>query len=107
MSSGCCREITPDGPGVAPSGARVGVNAMRHPAVRRDYLGIAGLLFPGAILAFVPKCPVCLAAYIAIGTGLAISAPAAAYLRMTLIILCVASLSFFGARWLWLYRIAR
>jgi hypothetical protein len=102
----CC-EVTPDGPGGAPSAARVGVNATRPPAARRSYLGIAGLLVPGAILAFIPKCPVCLAAYVAIGTGLAISVPTATYLRMTLVILCVASLSSFGARWLRLGRIAR
>ena len=78
----------------------IGERAETRPA-RPSYLGFAGWLLPGVVLAILPKCPACLAAYVAVGTGLALSAPAAAYLRTTLLALCVGSLAYLGARRLW------
>jgi len=59
---------------------------------------VAGLAIPGAILALIPKCPACLAVYIAMGTGFGISMAAATYLRGFLVVCCVASLVFLVAR---------
>ena len=52
----------------------------------------------GAILALLPKCPVCLAAYLMMATGISISVAAAVSLRAFLVVVCVSSLVLLGRR---------
>jgi hypothetical protein len=84
--------------GEEPANAETPRGVGRPPSGRRSPVEIAGWLIPGFILAFLPKCPACLAAYVAIGTGLALSAPLAAFLRTALIVVCVVSLSYLATR---------
>jgi hypothetical protein len=51
-------------------------------------------VLPSAILVLMPKCPACLAAHVALWTGLGLSLSTAACLRWGLPFLCVAPLLF-------------
>ena len=75
------------------SGSRVGYSSIVRRAV-----DLVGWIVPGAILALIPKCPICLAGYIALWTGLGLSVAAAANLRVLLIIVSVILLIFLAAR---------
>jgi hypothetical protein len=77
---------------------RAGDNPRRHVSGWRRIGEISSWLVPGAALAMLPKCPACVAAYVALATGIGISLPTATYLRTTLVVVCVASLVFITAR---------
>jgi hypothetical protein len=51
-------------------------------------------VLPGTILMLVPKCPACVAAYVALLTGLGVSHSTAAYLRWAALFGCGALLVF-------------
>jgi len=59
-----------------------------HRAVR-GVREILAWILPGIALVFLPKCPACLAAYVALWTGLGISFATAAYLRWAWLFLCI------------------
>jgi hypothetical protein len=71
--------------------------SISSPRARR-FLGAAGYVVPAAVMALLPKCPACIAAYLAVGAGIGVTASTAANLRTTLLTLCMACLAFATAR---------
>lgn len=61
----------------------------------REYLA---WLLPSAMLVVLPKCPACLAAYVALWTGLSLSFSTAANLHWAMVLLCAASLLFLSVK---------
>ena len=53
---------------------------------------------PGLILVLLPKCPLCIVAWIAVVTGIGISVSTAAYLRLGLLAICVGALVMLAIR---------
>jgi hypothetical protein len=97
----CCAAVSAgEGRG---AGAASGVAGSGGPLPRKfarrlvDFGGwIVRGVVPVGILALLPKCPICLAAYLALGTGIGISLSTAIYLRMALVAVCVAAMTYFA-----------
>src|SRR5258707_1754528 len=93
----CCKVASRDF-GHETTKNRIRVSDRQRPTLVRRLFENAGWMVPGAILALLPKCPVCVATYAAIGTGVGFSLSATTYLRTLLVILCLASLLYLAAR---------
>jgi hypothetical protein len=68
------------------------------PGTASRLVGLAEWLIPSTILALMPKCPACVAAYVALATGIGISMPTATFIRYAMGAACVASLAFLLTR---------
>jgi hypothetical protein len=68
------------------------------PMRTRRAFDVAGTVVPVAVLALLPKCPACIVAWLAVGAGIGISMPAAAWLRGLILVSCLACLAFVAAR---------
>lgn len=69
-----------------------------QPTLVRRAAGVAGWILPGALLLLMPKCPACLAAYIALGTGLSLTVSMAGYVQTGLMVICSIVLTLLAVR---------
>jgi hypothetical protein len=93
----CCEAASP-GSGHETSTARNADGEPKPPGLARRCLSIAEWVVPSAVLALLPKCPVCLAAYVALWTGVGLSLATATFLRLLLVSLCAISLSYLAVK---------
>jgi hypothetical protein len=54
---------------------------------------VAASILPGAVLMFLPKCPLCLAAWLTVATGVSFSASSAAWVRGSVALLWIAAVA--------------
>lgn len=74
------------------------LTAMKCGCGKQGKLEAGGWLLSGGLLLLMPKCPACVAAYVAAFTGLGIPFSTAAGLRWAMVSLCAASLVFLTLR---------
>ena len=70
------------------------IESVQMPLPQRRLARVTRWLLPAAGLTLMPKCPVCIAAYIALGTGVGVSVSTAAHLRIALLAACAISLAY-------------
>jgi hypothetical protein len=68
-------------------------DARQERARLRRVREVTGWIIPGALLALMPKCPMCLVAYVALCSGLTMSYSSAHILMRTLTALCIGTLA--------------
>jgi hypothetical protein len=55
-------------------------------------------LFPTALLVLMPKCPLCVAAYVALFTGVGVTVSTARWIQILMLVFCLASLAYLAVR---------
>ena len=67
------------------------------PRLARRLSTTAASILPGAVLVLLPKCPLCLAAWLTVVTGVGFSAAGAAWVRGMLVVFWVAAVALAAA----------
>lgn len=96
MSVKSCCQLSSQPCAEATEAAQVHTLSQPHRMARLTELTKWGV--PGLVLAILPKCPVCLASWIAVGTGIGVSFSTATYLRWLLVVLSVGSLGYLAGK---------
>jgi hypothetical protein len=92
----CCEASASRAQGVRE--ARAADGGSRTRVVARRGAKASGWVLPSAVLVLMPKCPACVVVYVAVVSGVGISVPMAARLRMAVLALCVVMLLYVVVR---------
>jgi hypothetical protein len=65
---------------------------MTAPCCARRVSSVAASIVPGALLALLPKCPLCLAAWVTLASGVSFSEAGAARLQESIVVFLIAAL---------------
>jgi hypothetical protein len=71
----------------------------RPPRLLRRAWESAQWLCPAALLVLMPKCPLCVAGYVALFTGIGITVSAARWIQILLPAFCLSSLAYLAVRY--------
>ncbi len=75
-------------------------NSKRHPGLLRRGWRSIQWLFPATLLVLIPKCPLCMVAYIALFTGgVGITVSTARWIQVLMLVFCLTSLGYFAVRY--------
>jgi hypothetical protein len=66
--------------------------------LRRAWRGIQWA-FPATLLVLIPKCPFCVAAYVALFTGIGVSVSTARWIQVLMLVFCLGSLAYLVVRY--------
>ncbi len=95
-------EAAPDPVGSQPAGPRP---RWSKSGERKRPAGLIGRawrsiqwLFPATLLVLMPKCPLCVAAYVAFFTGVGVSVSTARWIRILMLVFCLTSLAYLAIR---------
>ena len=73
---------------------RCGTGEARSRRLAGRFSAAAASMLPGALLVLLPKCPLCLAAWLTLATGIGVSAGSAGLVRELMVVFCFAAAAF-------------
>jgi len=95
----CNLDAAPNSLGPNPGEPKLGDGERPTGRLHRAWRSIQWL-FPATLLVLMPKCPLCVAAYVAFFTGIGVSVSTARWIQILMLVFCLASLAYFAVR-LW------
>jgi hypothetical protein len=88
----CNLDPAPNSAGPAPQWPKPGDGLLRRSWRRFQWL------FPATLLILIPKCPLCVAAYVALFTGMGVTVSTARWIQILMLVFCLTSLGYLAVR---------